>query len=329
MVTLLEREGALAALAEASQQAAEGRGSVVLVTGEPGIGKTALLDRFAQDHRGKMRLLWGSCDDLAIPRPLGPFRDLALPGFKGVAADQEPHRFHAVLLEELTKPPRPTVLVLEDVHWADQATIDAITVIGRRIADLPAVMALTVRSGELGPGHPLPKALETIRSGTSLYLQLAPLSRAAVATLAGEDTDRVYSATGGNPFYVTEMIAALPSDLPPSVATTVLGRVSRLSEESRRLVEVVAMVPGRVSARVLDVVVPDWAAAAAEAERRQLLAVDPHNVRFRHELARVAVRSSVPVARRRGLHAEILQTLLTTEADPADVVYHAEAAGDT
>ncbi|MGH9226554.1 MAG: ATP-binding protein [Acidimicrobiales bacterium] len=325
---LLEREGPLAALSQAREQAAKGQGSVVLVTGEPGIGKTALMARFAQDHADHGRILWGNCDDLAIPRPLGPFRDLGA----SIALDQDhgsPHRFHTILLEELAAPPQPTVLVLEDVHWADQATIDAITVIGRRIATLPAVLVLTYRSGELDPGHPLPRALETIRANVSLYLQLVPLSRSAVAHLAGQDADRAYAVTGGNPFYVTELLAARPAELPPSVANAVLGRASRLGENSRRLVELVSMVPSRVPAHILDMVMPDWPSAAEEPERRQLLTVDPHYVRFRHELARAAIRSSVPAARRRSLHVEILEALLARGADPAEIVHHAEAAGNT
>jgi len=329
---LLEREGPLGALTAARNSAGEGHGSVVLVTGEPGIGKTALVTRFVEGLGVDAHVLWGTCDDLSIPRPLGPFRDLALSASpsleRELTSDTPPHRFHSMLLEELEAAPRPTVLVLEDVHWADEATVDAMTVIGRRIAGLPAVLILTYRSGEVDPGHPLHSALGAIRSGTSLYLQLAPLSHHAVATLAGENGDRVYAVTGGNPFYVTEMIAALPVGLPPSVASAVLGRASRLANSSRRLVELVSMVPSRIETRLLDIVMPDWAAAAEEPERRQLLSVDLHQVSFRHELARAAIRSSVPAARRRGLHAEILEALVATGADPADIVHHAEAAGD-
>lgn len=329
---LLEREGPLEALSAARNSAGEGHGSVVLVTGEPGIGKTALVTRFVESLGPDAHVLWGTCDDLSIPRPLGPFRDLAASASptleKALASDTPPHRFHSLLLEELEAPPRPTVLVLEDVHWADEATVDAMTVIGRRIAGLPAVLILTYRSGEVDPGHPLHSALGAIRSGTSLYLQLAPLSHHAVATLAGENADRVYTVTGGNPFYVTEMIAAIPVGLPPSVASAVLGRASRLANSSRRLVELVSMVPNRIETRLLDMVMPDWAEAAEEPERRQLLKIDSHHVGFRHELARAAIRSSVPAARRRGLHAEILEALMAIGADPADIVHHAEAAGD-
>jgi predicted ATPase/DNA-binding CsgD family transcriptional regulator len=327
-MVLLERDGPLAALEGAYKKAMEGFGSVIAVTGEAGIGKTALLERFAHDHLDDSRVLWGNCDDLAIPRPLGPFRDMALSGPVTEALDGEQHRFHSLLLESLDDLPRPTVLVLEDVHWADEATIDAITVVGRRIAQLHGVMVLSFRSGELDAAHPLPKALETIRSSTSLYIHLSPLSRAAVATLAGEHGDRVYSATGGNPFFVTEMIAALPEEMPASVATIVLGRISRLSEESQRLLELISMVPSRVATTVLDLVMPEWPSAAEEPERRSLIVAGPRHVRFRHELARAAVEANVPATRRRQLHAGIVAALQATDADPADIVHHAEAAGD-
>ena len=322
----------MTALLAAREAAGEGRGSVVLVTGEAGIGKTALVSRFAEDLGGDARVLWGGCDDLAIPRPLGPFRDLAAsaaPALDAALSSETPlHRFHSLLFEELEAPPRPTVLVLEDVHWADEATLDAITVIGRRIAGLPAVLVLTYRSGEIDPGHPLNTVVGSIRTGTSLFLQLVPLSYRAVAALAGKHADTVYAATGGNPFYVTELIASLPEELPPSISNAVLGRVAKIDERSRRLLELVSMMPSRIPSAVLDAVMPGWEGAAEEPERRQLLTIDSKHVRFRHALASSAIRSSVPSARRRRLHAEILEALLAAGADPALIVHHAEEAGD-
>lgn len=327
---LLEREGPLGALGKVRDEAGAGRGSVVLVTGEPGIGKTALVTRFAEDHANDSRILWGTCDDLTIPRPLGPFRDLtgadALK--EALVSETPPHRIHALLLGELEAAPRPTILVVEDIHWADEATIDAITVVGRRIATMPALLLLTFREGEIGPDHPLAAARDAIRANTSLYVQLSPLSRSGVAVLAGDDADQVYEVTGGNPFYVTELVASEPGGLPPSVASAVLGRASRLEPSSRRLIELVSMVPTRISTAILDLVMPEWETAAEEPERRQLLVVNPQHVRFRHELARAAIRSSVPAARRRVLNTEILSALLTRGADPADIVHHAEEAGD-
>jgi DNA-binding CsgD family transcriptional regulator/tetratricopeptide (TPR) repeat protein len=329
---LLERDGALAALAEAHAAAAVGDGLVVFITGEPGIGKTALVNRFIADLGDEARVLLGTCDDLSIPRPLGPFRDLVgnvSPALEeALAAGAPVHDVQALLLAELDLPPRPTVLVVEDVHWADDATFDSLVVLGRRIGLLSALLVLTFRAGEAPPGHPLHATVGAIRASDSLALELAPLSAGAVASLAGDGADEVYAATGGNPFYVTELLASrTASDLPPSIANAVLGRAARLDESGRRLVELVSVVPSRVRASLLDAVMPGWAAAAVEPERRRLLNVDARDVHFRHELARHAIRSSLPVAERRRLHGEILSALLEQAADPADIVHHAEAAG--
>jgi DNA-binding CsgD family transcriptional regulator/tetratricopeptide (TPR) repeat protein len=332
-VELLERDGALDALAEARAAAAAGTGRAVLVSGEPGIGKTAAVTRFVRDLGPGARVLWGACDDLAIPRPLGPFRDMAEAASpelaQALAAGAAPHEIQALLIEELSKPPAPTVLVLEDVHWADDATLDAVAVLGRRVSGLPALLVLTFRGGEAPPGHPLHAALGALGAGASTFVELAPLSPRAVASLAGDDGDRLHAVTGGNPFYVTELLAARPAaGVPPTVTSAVLGRVARLDDAGRQLVELVSVVPNRIGTGVLDAVSPGWAAAAERPERRGLLEVAPGHVRLRHELAREAIRSSIPIARRRMLHAETLRVLLHTGADPADIVHHAEAAGD-
>ena len=149
-----------------------------------------------------------------------------------------------------------------------------------------------------------------------------------MAALAGEDADELYATTGGNPFYVTELLASRDAPQPPpSIANAVVARVSRLDDEARRLVELVSVVPNRVPTAVLKAAMPGWAAAAEEPERRQLLEMDGEHVRFRHELARNAVLSSIPVSARRRLHADVLDALLAGGADPADIVHHAEAAG--
>ena len=220
------------------------------------------------------------------------------------------------------------MLVLEDVQWADDATLDAVTVLGRRIGSLPALLVLTYRPGEVPPGHPLLATVAAVAPEDSVFLELEPLSESAVASLIGERANEVYATTRGNPFYVTELVGSRASaGLPPTVTTAVLARASRLDEQARHLVELVSVVPGRVATPMLDAVMPNWSAAAAEPERRQLLEVEPRHVRFRHELARHAIRSSIPIAGRRRLHTEILGVLLATDADPADTVHHAEAAG--
>lgn len=329
---LLERDGPLATLVSAHAEATQGAGRVVFVTGEPGVGKTSLVAQFLRDLGARGRVLTGTCDDLSIPRPLGPIRDLvggvSQDLAEAVSAGAAPHEIQTLLIAELELPPQPTVLVLEDVHWADNATLDSIVVVGRRIRSLPALLVMTFRGGEMPPSHPLHAVLGAIPADASAYVELAPLSETAVASLARDNASEVYALTGGNPFYVTELLATDDSlELPPSVAKAVLGRAARLDDASRRLMELASVVPSRIATTLLDAVMPDWPEAAEEPERRHLLEVDHAYVRFRHELARNAIRSSIPIAARRRLHREILEALLATGADPADVVHHAEAAG--
>jgi DNA-binding CsgD family transcriptional regulator len=330
---LLEREAPLRALDAALSDAAAGRGSAVVIGGEPGIGKSALVTSFASAVGSSTRVLLGICDDLAIPRPLGPFRDLAddlpAPVADALADGRPPGEFATRLVRELRRGPAPTALVVEDVHWADQATTDALTIVARRLPELPVVLVLTLRPGELTPDHPLRTAIDAMQRSTMLHVELPPLSQAAVEALAGDDAGRIHELSGGNPFFVTELLAHGTQPFPPSLANAVLGRIARLEPDARELLELVSVVPGRVPTSLLDRTEPDWAAAVAEAERRQLVTSERKHLRFRHDLTRAAIRSSLPHGRRRLLHRRILDALLEDGADPADVVHHAEAAGAT
>ena len=332
-VELLEREAALETLAQAHASAAAGAGRAVGISGEPGIGKTALVRRFLDDLEDGARVLFGTCDDLSIARPLGPFRDLAgsvSPGLRdALAAGAPPHEIQDLLIQELERTPRPTLLVLEDVHWADNATLDSLTVLGRRIGALPALLVTTYRTGETPPATRCTRRSAPSGRDDSELVELLPLSRNAVASLTGDAADAVYDVTRGNPFYVTELLASRDTaELPPSVANAVLARTSRLGDSARRLVELVSVVPNRVSMSTLDSLMPGWAAAAEEPERRQLLELDDGHLRFRHELARNAVLTAIPTATRRRLHSDVLGSLLAAGADPAEIVHHAEAAGE-
>ncbi len=139
---ILERDAEVSMLASAMRAAADSHGSVALVMGEAGIGKSSLVEEMRSQLSAEGRMLVGYCDDLATPRTLGPFRDLV--GSVGtelsraVADGSDRDRVLTALRTELTWPEQPTVLVIEDVHWADDATLDALRYLIRRIADLPA-----------------------------------------------------------------------------------------------------------------------------------------------------------------------------------------------
>ena len=149
--SLLERDQELATLLDAARGAAGGEGSVVLLHGEAGIGKTSLVSAIRSQLPAEMRMLVGSCDALSTPRTLGPFRDLAAavgPRLGQALQAGERDVVMDALLDELQRPP-PSTLVVEDVHWADEATLDTLRFLVRRIAQLPVVLLLTYRDDEL------------------------------------------------------------------------------------------------------------------------------------------------------------------------------------
>jgi DNA-binding CsgD family transcriptional regulator len=337
---LLERESSLAMLDGCLAEAAAGRGSLVLVTGEAGFGKSALVRAFGGGpavRAASARVWFGGCEALRTPRPLGPLRDIARVAGGDLAAlvadEAARHRIFPAFLDLLGGHP-PAVAVFEDVHWADEATLDLLLYVGRRIADTPSVLVATFRDDEVGRDHPLRVVLgDLATAGTIRRQPVAPLSRSAVADLtepAGLDPDRVYALTGGNPFFVTEVVASPDQAVPPSVRDAVLARAARLSPGARSVLDVAAAVPDHVEVDLLLAAAGVERSALDECEAAGILQADGAALRFRHELARVAFEQAVPDRQRVGIHARILARLTATPStvDLARLAYHADEAGD-
>jgi DNA-binding CsgD family transcriptional regulator len=336
---LLEREHELAELAAAVRDATQGAGCVVLISGEAGIGKSSLVEAARGVLPGNGRLLVGFCDDLATSRTLGPFRDLV--GVVGTELTRalrdggDRDRVLDAMYGELDWPQRPTILAIEDVHWADDASLDVLGYLARRIARLPAVLLLTYRDDELTTGHPLQRLLGLVAgAGRARRLPLSGLSEAGVRQLVGDrsvDARRLHVQTAGNPFFVTELLAAPASnqEVPRTVVDAVLARFARLDSATRHAVEQLAVIPSTVDRWLLDALAPEAVAALTVAEQRGLLEVSPNRVGFRHELTRRAVADSLPAARRAELNRRVLAVLAgRDDIDAARIVHHATEAGD-
>jgi DNA-binding CsgD family transcriptional regulator/tetratricopeptide (TPR) repeat protein len=336
---LLEREASLDVLCSAYDEACAGRGGVVLVAGEAGIGKTALARQFSNEFAGAAsHLLWGACDALFAPRPLGPFLDMArgAPEALSVAIEDgaDVHALVDVMLGTTSRR-APLVLVIEDLHWADEATLDALRLLGRRADGVACLVVGTYRDDELDRSHPLRIVLGDLATSRSVRrLTLAPLSRDAVAALArphGVDASQLYEVTAGNPFFVTEVLAAGEGELPHTVRDAVFARLARLPSPARALLEAIAVVPLQAEHWLLETVAGGGLQGLDECLASGMVSAQDGAVGFRHELARVAVDKSLPLGRKLALHRAVLEAL-TAGADRhpslARLAHHAAAAGD-
>jgi DNA-binding CsgD family transcriptional regulator len=323
---LVERQTQLTELEEAVRDAAAGRGNVVLITGGAGAGKTALARRFAAEVNPKGRVLWGMCDELATPRPLGPFRDILGQLGSGVASDSMPAMLD-VLVRELDRAQHPPVVLVEDVQWADEATLDAVRFLGRRVGRKPASLVMTYRDDEVPADHPLRIAISAVPPDDIRRITLPPLSRHGVAQLAGrDDVDELHRITGGNPFYVTEVLAAPAGAVPKTVQDAVMARIGRLSHRGRACAKTAAVVPGRAERWLLDACgVTDGIDDAADLG---VLHIEGDVVWFSHELARRAVEQSLTMPQREKINNQVLEVLVAHDADPSRLAHHAVRAND-
>jgi DNA-binding CsgD family transcriptional regulator/tetratricopeptide (TPR) repeat protein len=334
--SLLERQAELQMLGAAVERAGAGRGSAVLVLGEAGIGKTSLVQAFLAAAAGRARVLSGGCEDLLTPRALGPLRDAARSAAGGPLAGAlsphaDPDLVFAAVCDELAAPPSPAVLVIEDAHWADGATLDVLRYVGTRMQNLPAVLLMTYRDDALARDHPLRGVLGALGSTAATRLRLAPLTADAVGELVAStnlDPAELFQLTSGNPFFVSEVLAN-PSDVvPPTVVDAVLARVRTLSPAAQGALDRLAVIPSGAEVSLLRVLVGDLA-PVAEAERAGVVELHGDVVAFRHELARRAVAESLPASVRLELNADVLCALLTgPDSDPFRVLHHAVEAGD-
>jgi DNA-binding CsgD family transcriptional regulator/tetratricopeptide (TPR) repeat protein len=333
---LLERGELIDALGAALDRAAAGRGRLVLVAGEAGVGKTALVRRFCDELGRSARVLWGACDPLFTPRPLGPFLDIAQDaGSELVEADARPHDVAAALVRELGTR-APTVVVLEDVHWADEATLDVLKLLAGRIEAVRALLLTTYRDDELDRLHPLRIVLGRLATARGIdRLDVGPLSRDAVAALAGPfgvDPAELYRTTGGNPFFVTEALAAGEGVIPQTVRDAVLARAARLAPTARAALEAVAIVPLHAELWLVEALAGDAVESLDECLSSGMLVPGNGRIAYRHELARLAVEESLPPNRKVALHRLALAALAAPPggvADPARLAHHAEAAWDS
>jgi DNA-binding CsgD family transcriptional regulator/tetratricopeptide (TPR) repeat protein len=337
---LMERDAELASLSDGLARVREsGRGELMLVCGEAGIGKTALIREHCASHTGETRVLWGACEPLSTPSPLAPIAEIAVEcggGLKeALGRELRPFEVMEELARELARQP-VTTLVVEDLHWADDATLDVLRLLGRRSEDVPALIVASYRDSELDRFHPLRRVLGDLAAAVRLgRIELAPLSLDAIRSVAsayGLDPDELSRTTGGNPFFLREVAERGDSGhVPANVRDAVLARASRVSSAGWRLLEAVAVFAGPVELPVLEAVVAqDAVASTEECMAAGILTARDGTIGFRHELARLVIEESVAPDRALALHRRALKALRGDSAAGCDarLAYHAEGARD-
>lgn len=333
---LIERDEPLRNLQDRLSQAAEGSGSAVLVSGEAGVGKTVILRALAE-ARGEIRLWWGACDALETPHPLAPLYDIARSSDAHFGPQLRAGGDRAMLFEgfigELQESAEPTLLVFEDVHWADAATLDLLRFLGRRIDRVPCLLVISYRDDEIGADHPLRRAIGDLPSANITHIELAGLSPDGVAALARralQSPEGIYEATNGNPFFVTELLRGGGSEMPQSIQDLVLGRFARLSSDAQSVLVLVSVVPRQMERWVFDRLTTASASTIEQCLNSGLLEADADTLRFRHELARMVVEDSLSRPAARALHSRVLE-VLEHDADRisgARLSHHATRSGE-
>ena len=325
---LVERDSELQVLHRVLSRLAHGSGSGVAVVGEPGAGKSALVDAACSRQEG-LRVLRGRCDPLGTPRPLGPFRDLLqlAPRLTGGSLPEECEEVYDALSSE------PTVLVVEDLHWVDAASVEVLRFLLRRVAATPLAVVVTYRADEIGPRHsarPLLGDLATLDVVTTL--RLSPLTVQGVTAMlegTGLDPEQVARVTGGNAFFVAEVAKEPLRPLPDNVRDAVLARTSDIDAHDFEVMQLAAVAPDRLDDRVLPALQVDLP-TLRRLHDTGLLLRDCHGLVFRHEIARLAIESTIPAGGLAQLHAVLLQALERIEPrDPVVLTHHAVASADS
>lgn len=329
---LFERETALHSLSNALDLASKGHGSVVSVVGEAGLGKTALVDAFCRRQRG-VSVLRGLCDALSTPRPLGPIHDIArdVGGAleKSFAAGRDAV-FDALLT--VISADKATILVVEDAHWADEATLDLIRFLGRRLQERRCLLIITTRHQDSATRRSLTHILGALPTGAVQSINLEPLSPSAVEAWAASldrSAESLHAMTGGNPFFVSELLQSKGKTLPGSVRDAVLASVADLTASGREVLDQCAVVPGEIDAWLIETLWPAPASGVTECLDAGILVMSGAQLGFRHELARRALLEALAPGQARRCHERMLECLLATHPEQylGRIVHHAAAAG--
>ena len=335
---LIERDDFLTSLNNGFKRAASGDGHCFFIVGEAGIGKTSLVKTFLKEIEDECTEYVGACDSLFTPRPLAPLYDLALQINEDWVDKIESISSRAELftkfVQVLTHKQRPVVVVFEDIHWADEATLDFVKFFARRISRTKCLFILTCRDEEIKQQLPLRNVLGDLAPDTFTRLELTPLSRQAVQKLAdqkGYDGEDVYSISAGNPFYVNEILASYSSGIPNNVKDSILSVYNRLEEEAKNVWQQLSVIPEGLEVSRLYKIDHSWHEAIGNCIASRILIIRNNKIFFKHELYRRTIEVSLSPFKRIALNKNLLQLFLSSFEEQGEIekiVHYAKNANE-
>lgn len=335
---LIERAGFLTTLHTIFENITKAEGHCILLGGEAGIGKTTLVRAFCQEVKNDCIILEGSCDALFTPRPLAPLYDIAWQMqsdvMNRIADKKDRTALFTSLLQEICAQKAAILLIFEDIHWADEATLDFIKFLARRINHVHCLFILTFRDNEIHSGHPLRNVFGQLPRNTFTRLQLTALSKKAVETMAAEkgySGESVYSISGGNPFYVTEILASYSSGVPDNVKDSILSVYNRQDEKTKEVWKLLSVLPTGFETKYLLEMDPSCVNAIEISLESGILLHEQERISFKHELYRRTVESSLSPLLRVALNKKILNLFLNyfeQNQEIERIIHHAKNANE-
>ena len=335
---LIERDSFLTALRSQFEFVSEGEGRSIFVSGEAGIGKTSLIKAFCNEVKNKCNIYLGICDALFTPRPLAPLYDVLLQLGKTIPEGNiditNRTAFFTNFLHELNDREKVNMIVFEDIHWADEATLDFIKFLARRITQLKCLFILTYRDTEIHSGHPLRNLMGQLNPDSFTRIELLPLSKQAVEKMAeerGYNGEDVYRITNGNPFYVTEILASYSEGVPDNIKDSILSVYNKMNEKTKHVWEILSVLPTAFEINYLDKLDASYIPAVQNCIDSKILIVDKERILFKHELYRRTIESSLSPLARIELNKKILDLFLESfEENQATerIIHHAKNANE-